>query len=42
MPLTFDLLYEEGPGAHTWDFCDQHICRACNWLDQNLIQGKET
>jgi putative tributyrin esterase len=35
-----DLTYEEGPGAHTWDFCDQHICQAFNWLDQNLIQGK--
>src|SRR6185436_10031851 len=38
MSLTFDLTYEKGPGAHTWDFCDQHICRACNWLDQNLIR----
>jgi hypothetical protein len=35
------LTYEEGPGGHTWDFWDQYICRAFNWLDQNLIQGKQ-
>lgn len=34
------LTYEEDPGGHTWDFWDQYICRAFNWLDQNLIQGK--
>lgn len=27
-----DLTYEEGPGAHTWDFCDAYICRALEWL----------
>jgi S-formylglutathione hydrolase FrmB len=27
-----DLIYEEGPGAHTWDFCDPYICRALEWL----------
>ena len=36
-----DLTYEEGPGAHTWDFWDVYIRRALDWLDQNLIQGKQ-
>jgi putative tributyrin esterase len=27
-----DLTYEEGPGGHTWDFWDQYICRALEWL----------
>ena len=26
------LTYEEGPGGHTWDFWDQYICRALEWL----------
>ena len=26
------LTYEEGPGAHTWEFWDQYICRALEWL----------
>jgi putative tributyrin esterase len=30
-----DLAYEEGPGGHTWDFWDQYICRALEWLDYN-------
>ena len=39
-PNSIPLTYEEGPGRHTWDFWDQYICRALNWLDRNLIQGK--
>ena len=27
-----DLTYEEGPGAHTWDFWDTYIQRALDWL----------
>lgn len=27
-----DLTYEEGPGGHTWDFWDQYIRRALEWL----------
>jgi len=27
-----DLTYEEGPGTHTWDFCDPFIYRALEWL----------
>jgi putative tributyrin esterase len=28
-----DLTYEEGPGNHTWDFWDQYIQRALEWLE---------
>jgi putative tributyrin esterase len=28
-----DLTYEEGPGGHSWDFWDQYIQRALEWLD---------
>jgi putative tributyrin esterase len=35
-----DLTYEEGPGAHTWEFWDVYLRRALDWLDGNLIQGK--
>ena len=27
-----DYSFEEGPGAHTWDFWDHYIERALNWL----------
>ena len=27
-----ELTYEEGPGGHTWDFWDEHIHRALEWL----------
>jgi S-formylglutathione hydrolase FrmB len=37
-----DLTYEEGAGAHTWDFGDVYIRRALGWLDRNLIQRKQS
>lgn len=27
-----DLTYEEGPGAHEWDFWDRHIKKVIDWL----------
>lgn len=27
-----DLTYEEGPGAHEWDFWDRYILKVLNWL----------
>ena len=30
--LGVDLTYEEGPGSHTWEFWDQWIRRALEWL----------
>lgn len=27
-----DYTYEEGPGAHTWDYWDTHIQKVVNWL----------
>lgn len=29
------LTYEEGPGGHTWEFWDQYIFRALEWLDRS-------
>ena len=29
-----DLLYEEGPGAHTWEFWDTWIRRVLDWIDE--------
>ena len=28
----FDVTYEEGPGAHEWDFWNRHIKRVIDWL----------
>jgi len=30
---SISLTYEEGPGGHTWEFWDQYICQALEWLD---------
>lgn len=30
--LNLPLTYEEGPGAHTWEFWDEYIRRILNWL----------
>lgn len=30
--LGYDLTYEEGPGAHEWDFWNRSIERVLNWL----------
>lgn len=30
--LGFDVTYEEGPGAHEWDFWDTYIKRVLEWL----------
>lgn len=30
--LNADLVYEEGPGGHTWDFWDQYIQRIFQWI----------
>lgn len=30
-----DLTYEEGPGAHEWDFWDKYIYRVLEWLPIN-------
>lgn len=35
-----DLTYEEGPGGHTWDFWDQYICRALEWLVSTQQQSR--
>jgi putative tributyrin esterase len=32
--LGFDYLYEEGPGDHSWDYCDKMIARTLTWLEQ--------
>lgn len=37
-----DLTYEEGPGAHTWEFWNEYFPRALEWLDRNFIQEKRT
>ena len=31
--LGFDLTYEEGPGAHTWDFWNEYIAHVLDWID---------
>jgi S-formylglutathione hydrolase FrmB len=31
------LTYEEGPGGHTWEFWDQYIFRALEWLDRSAV-----
>ena len=28
----FEVTYEEGPGAHEWDFWNRHIKRVIDWL----------
>ncbi len=30
--IGFPLVYEEGPGAHTWDFWDQWLRRIIDWM----------
>ncbi len=32
--LGADLVYEEGPGGHTWNFWDQYIQRIFDWIFQ--------
>ncbi|MDK2907255.1 MAG: putative tributyrin esterase, partial [Petrotoga sp.] len=32
MENNVDLTYEEGPGAHTWDFWDTYIEKVLDWL----------
>ena len=35
-----DVTYEEGPGAHEWDFWDTYIKKAIEWLPtENSIKG---
>ena len=31
--LTVDITYEEGPGAHTWEFWDIFIQKVLDWMD---------
>jgi putative tributyrin esterase len=31
--LPVDITFEEGPGAHTWDFWDTYIQRILDWMD---------
>lgn len=35
----FDLTYEEGPGNHEWDFWNDYIKRAINWLPLDGTAG---
>ena len=39
-----DLTYEEGPGAHEWDFWNRHIKKVIDWLplDKNAAAGKNS
>jgi S-formylglutathione hydrolase FrmB len=30
--IGIDVMYEEGPGGHDWDFWDQYIKKVLNWL----------
>lgn len=32
------LTYEEGQGAHTWEFWDVYFRRALDWLDRDFLQ----
>lgn len=40
-----DVTYEEGPGAHEWDFWERHIRRVLDWLplcqDAEAVSGGE-
>jgi putative tributyrin esterase len=31
--LNVDITYEEGPGAHTWEFWDEYIQKVLDWMD---------
>ncbi len=33
-----DLTFEEGPGAHTWEYWNGSIPRALDWLDRNFLR----
>ena len=35
----FDLVYEEGPGNHEWDFWNEHLKRGLDWLPLNGTAG---
>lgn len=37
-----DLVYEEGPGGHNWDFWDAYIRRILDWMleKDNWMHGK--
>lgn len=39
--LHADIVYEEGPGAHTWDFWDTYIRRAMNWMIYGSADAKK-
>ena len=30
--LNYDYTYEEAPGAHTWEFWDEYIEKALEWM----------
>ncbi len=34
--LGINVTYEEGPGAHSWEFWDRWIQRAINWMDFDI------
>ena len=34
-----DLVYEEGPGGHNWDFWDFHIRRILDWMLEKKEQS---
>lgn len=38
---TLAITYEEGPGAHTWDFWDRYIQRVLDWLPVQLRNENE-
>lgn len=35
----FDLTYAEGPGNHNWDFWDEYIKKALEWLPLDDVNG---
>ena len=37
-----DVTYEEGPGAHEWDFWDTYIKKAIDWLPLQTSKGMDS
>ena len=37
----YDVTYEEGPGAHEWDFWDTYIKKALDWLPLDVADTKK-
>lgn len=35
----YDLTYEQGPGAHEWDFWNRHIKKVLDWLPLDGVSG---